>query len=147
MDDILEPTPVELWHQRDEWIRNEIDIVDRGGAYTSDHSTALFFDMQRAYCAGAWISVVIMAIAVMDSYFRETESGDNNIITAKLLSDFYNGEDIDWLPRLRNRYVHLNLEKSFLEMNVWFNNQPQLEADATKAMKMTIGALFQNWGV
>jgi hypothetical protein len=32
-------------------------------------------------------------------------------------------------------------------MNDWFDNQEQLEKDATRAMKMTISALFQNPGI
>jgi hypothetical protein len=104
--------------------------------------------MQRAYCAGAWISVVVMAVSSVDSHLRETEAGDNSIGTAILLKDFYEGErdEIEWLRKLRNRYVHHNLEKPLLEMNAWFDNQSQLEADATKAMRIVIKAFFQNPG-
>lgn len=105
----------------------------------SDHATALFMDMQVAFCAGAWISVITMSISVIDSHLRETEANDNSIGTAILLQEFYEGEEIDWLKTLRNSYVHYNIKKPFLEMSAWFD-QTHLETEADKAMKITISA-------
>ncbi|HMG88836.1 MAG TPA: hypothetical protein VK589_02215 [Chryseolinea sp.] len=149
MDNLFEPPSKQLWQQRSLWIENEIEKAETGLSYlASDHSVALFYDMQRAYCAGAWISVVVMAVSSIDSHFRETESGDNRAGTASLLKEFYEGEveEIDWLRKLRNKYVHLNLQEPFLEMDTWFNNQVLLEADATKAIKIAIKAFYQNPG-
>lgn len=145
-DKVFEITSTETWKEREEWIDSTIEGLEVGSYLVSEHSTALFFDMRRAYCAGAWISVVVMAISVMDSHFRETESGDNKINTAKLLKEFYGGEDVEWLRKLRNRYVHLNLDAQFLEMDTWFNDYNQLEADARKAMMITIKSFFLNPG-
>jgi hypothetical protein len=103
-------------------------------------------DMQISYCSGAWISVVIMSVSVIDAHLRETEAMNTSIGTAKLLKELYDGEGIDWLRQLRNKYVHVNVDKQILEMNCFFDNQDQLEKDATKAMKMTIIALFQSPG-
>ena len=145
--EIFECPKIETWNSRREWLDKELEYAQTGLSYlVSDHSTALFMDMQLAFCAGAWISVIVMSISVIDSHFRETESGDNSIGTAKLLQDFYKGEEIDWLRKLRNRYVHHNLEKPLLDTNAWFS-QTRLEKDAYKAMKMTIAALFQNPGI
>jgi len=144
MENLFECPKQEVWLQRDMFIDNEIESADRGGHYASDHSIALFMDLRIAYCAGAWLSVIIMSISIIDSHLRETEADDNKIGTAKLLSDYYTGEDIDWLRKLRNKYVHHNLDKPIFEMNAWFNNQDQWEQDATKAVKMIIVALFQN---
>jgi hypothetical protein len=146
MDNIFEPPSKQIWETL--WLEQEVEKAETGMSYlVSDHSTALFFDMQRAYC-GAWISVVVMAVSSVDSHLRETEAGENRIVTAMLLKDFYGGEsdEIEWLRKLRNKYVHLNNDKPFLEMNAWFNNQHQLEADATKAIKIVIKAFFQGPG-
>jgi hypothetical protein len=145
-DKVFEITTAEIWKQREEWIDKTMEELEVGSYLVSEHSTALFFDMRRAYCAGAWISVVVMAISVIDSHFRETESGDNKINTAKLLNEFYGGDDIEWLRKLRNKYVHLNLDAPFLEMDTWFKNYDQLEADAKKAMQITLKAFFLNPG-
>lgn len=145
-DKVFEITSTETWKEREEWIDSTMEKFEVGSYLVSEHSTALFFDMKRAYCAGAWISVVVMAISVMDSHFRETESGDNKINTAKLLNEFYGGDDVEWLRKLRNRYVHLNLDIPFFEMDTWFKNYDQLEADAKRAMLITIKSFFLNPG-
>ncbi|HNP95378.1 MAG TPA: hypothetical protein PKJ63_07105 [Cyclobacteriaceae bacterium] len=149
MENLFEPPSRELWERRSLWIEKEIEEAEIGMSYlASEHSVALFYDMQRAYCAGAWISVVVMAVSSIDSQLRETEAGENNIGTALLLRNFYAGEkdEIDWLRKLKNKYVHLNLDQSFLESDTWFENQPQLEVDATKAMKIAIRAFYQSPG-
>ncbi len=147
MEDLFENTTQELWAERQNWVEKKLEEAEIGMSYfVSDHATALFMDMQRAYCTGAWISVVVMAVSVIDAHLRETEAMDNNIKTAKLLDTYYEGQDINWLRKLRNSYVHLNLENPSLETNTWFNNQKELEANATKAIQMTINALFQNPG-
>lgn len=146
--DLFDYPDKEIWIKRRQWLDNELEKAETGLVFAvSDHSTALFMDMQIAYCSGAWISVVIMSVSVIDSHLRETEAMDTSIGTAKLLKEYYEGEEIDWLRQLRNKYVHHNLDKPFFEMNDWFDNQEQLEKDAMKAMKMTISALFQNPGI
>lgn len=145
--DLFEYPNREIWQKRRNWLDNELEKAETGFSYlVSDHSTALFMDMQIAYCSGAWLSVVIMSVSVIDAHLRETEAMDDKIGTAKLLTEYYEGENIDWLRQLRNRYVHHNLDKPILEMNDWFINQEQLELNATKAIEMTIKALFQNPG-
>jgi len=149
MDNLFEPPSKQVWEQRSQWIEDEIKKAEIGMSYlVSEHSIALFYDMQRAYCAGAWISVVVMAVSSIDSQLRETESGDNRIGTAMLFRGFYDGErqEIDWLRKLRNKYVHLNLDEPFLETDTWFNNQDQLEADAMKAIKIAIKSFYQSPG-
>ncbi|KKM94121.1 hypothetical protein LCGC14_1201550, partial [marine sediment metagenome] len=119
--ELLEYPDKDLWEKRNKWIEDEIDNSILGGYAVSDHAAALFLDLQACYCIGAWLSVIILSISVLDAHLRETESGDNKIGTAKLLNDFYNGtEDINRLRRLRNKYVHLDLDKPILQMNAQF---------------------------
>jgi hypothetical protein len=147
MDKVFGIPSVEIWNEREEWIDKTIEELEVGCYFVSEHSTALFIDMRRSYCAGAWISVVIIAISVIDSHFRETEAGDNKVNTATLLKEYYGGDDIEWLRKLRNRYVHLDLDLPFLEMDVWDKNYKQLEADAKRAMLITIKAFFLTPGI
>lgn len=69
---------------------------------------------------------------------------DNAIGTAKLLDDYYEGEDIKWLRKLRNSYVHLNINNPTLDLSMIDGDRIELEENATKAFKMTVKALFQN---
>ncbi len=72
---------------------------------------------------------------------------DYKIGTAKLLKDYYEGNDIDWLRKLRNSYVHLDDKGPLEELDSYYKSQKQLEKHATKAIKMIVSALFQNPGV
>jgi hypothetical protein len=141
------PSP-ELWKKRMRWLEEQLADAETGFSYVlSEHATTLFMDMELAFCAGAWVSVITMSISVIDAHLRETEAMNNNIGTAKLLTDFYAGTDIDWLRRLRNRYVHHNIDSPTIETNDWYSNQEVLEEQATKAVQMTITALYQSPGI
>lgn len=137
----------QVWRSRRAWLDERIDEANSAFSYqVSDHSIALFMDMQVAFCSGAWLSVVIMSISVMDSHLRETEATDSRMGTALLLREYFIGDDIDRLRRLRNKYVHHNLDNPVFDTNQWFNNQEQFEKDARKATEMTIKVLFQSPG-
>ncbi len=147
--DRFECPSVEIWNARETWIQEEIEKAETGCYMVSDHSTALFMDMRLAYCAGAWLSVIVMSVSVIDAHLRETEADNNEIGTAKLFNEFYFGEseEINWLRQLRNKYVHHNLEKPILGMNAFFNDYEEMEKNATKAMLICIKAFFQTPGV
>lgn len=135
------------WNSRKKWIEDEIEKNMTGGSYlVSDHATALFLDLQVCYCIGAWLSVVILSISIIDAHLRETEALDEKIGTAQLLNEYYEGSDINWLRKLRNKYVHIDLKNPALEMNMQYLNREYLEEDATKAVKMIISAFFQSPG-
>jgi hypothetical protein len=42
--------PPEIWQQRQDWINEELEKAD---------------------CAGAWISIIIMSVSVIDAHLRE----------------------------------------------------------------------------
>jgi hypothetical protein len=138
--------PIDIWQQRRDWIDNELENAETGVHDCCDHAVALFMDMAIAYCAGAWISVIVMSISVIDAHLRGCEAMNDKIGTAKLLNDYYTGDNINWLRQLRNSYVHFNTDNPVLEMNAFYENQEQMGKDATTAMRMTIKALFQNPG-
>jgi hypothetical protein len=145
--DLFDFPDKDLWLKRCDLIGNEIEQSMTGYSYmASDHATALFMDLQTCYCAGAWISVIVLSVSVIDSHLRETEALDTSVGTAKLLDEYFEGSDINWLRRLRNKYVHVDVDNPILEMNSHFNNQKEMEEDATKAIKMVISALFQSPG-
>jgi len=137
---------IDLWQQRRDWIDQELEAAEVGVHDTSDHAVALFFDMAISYCAGAWISVIVMSVSVIDAHLRGVEAIDDEIGTAKLLNDYYTGSNINWLRKLRNSYVHFDIDNPALGMNAHFEDQTKMEEEATTAMKITIKALFQNPG-
>jgi len=139
----MEYPTIDIWQKRQDWIEEECEKATIAGHAMSDYALVLFQDMSRSYCAGAWLSVIIMSVSVIDSHLRE-DIGDNKIGTAELLSIYYEGENIDWLRKLRNKYVHYDINNPVLDLDSYITEQDNLEQDATIAIKMVIKALFQN---
>jgi len=135
--------PPEIWQQRQDWINEELEKAEVAGHAMGDYALVLFQDMELAYCAGAWISVIIMSISIIDAHLRE-ETGEEKMGTARLLSNYYEGENIDWLRNFRNKYVHCDINNPILDLDSYYTKEKDLEQDATTAIKMVIKALFQN---
>ncbi len=144
--ELLEFPDRKIWEERNTWIENEIENSVVGSHLVSDQATALFMELQACYNIGAWLTVIILSVSIIDAHLRETEAMDNKIGTAKLLNEYYEGEDINWLRKLRNKYVHLDIDNPALEMNMQYGDRTDFKNDATKAIKMVIKAFFQNPG-
>lgn len=145
MIDILEQTPSTIWKERRNWIDNELERHNstNGECETGIQAPNLFYDMSLAFCAGAWISVIIMSISVIDSHLRETEALNDKIKTKDLLNKHYKGGDINSLRKLRNQFVHVDSGLSVFNEYDFFNDQEKLEELAKWAIKETIKSLFQ----
>lgn len=112
----------------------------------NDHATALLVELQCCYCAEAFITTLILAVSIIDTQLRGTEALENKIGTAKLLDDYFTGNDINWLRRLRNKYIHVDLENPALTIDDQYNNREQMGKDARLAIQMVIHAFFQSPG-
>jgi hypothetical protein len=143
MEELYKQTPLEIWQQRQNRINEELEKAEVAGHAMSDYALVLFQDMELAYCAGAWISVIIMSISIIDAHLREG-IGEDKMGTAQLLSNYYESDNIDWLRKLRNKYVHYDINNPLLDLDSYFSKRQELEWDATTAIKMVIKALFQN---
>ncbi len=99
--------------------------------------------MSSAFCAGAWVSVIVMSISVIDSHLRETEVSEDEIRTVDLLKQYFKGGDLDWLRKLRNKFVHVKDGLSVFNEYDFFDDQDKLEEFAKKAIKVSLKALFQ----
>jgi len=139
----MDNTRIGIWQKRQNWIDEELEKAVVAGHAMSDYALVLFQDMSLAHCAGAWICVIIMSVSTIDAHIRE-DIGNETIGMAQLLDNFYEGENIDWLRRLRNKYVYYDINNPVLDLDSYITEQNQLEQDATEAIKMVIKALFQN---
>jgi hypothetical protein len=146
--DQLEHPDFEIWEERKGWFENELESKQHPMAnyLLSDQGTALLVDIQSCYCAGAFLSVIILSVSIIDAQLRETEALDSKIGTAKLLGEYFTGKDINWLRRLRNKYVHVDIDNPALTIDDQYNNRKQMETDARRAIQMVIHAFFQSPG-
>lgn len=77
----------------------------RNGMKLSTQGLLLLRDIERAFCAGAWLSVVVLAYAVVDATLRDVVTGDYK---SKGVDLYRSNPDLDWLRNLRNAIVHVS---------------------------------------
>ncbi len=108
----LEYLDKKVWEDRKEWFDSELESAQHPLAsyFLSDYATTLLVDLQCCYYSGAWITAVILSVSIIDAQLRETEACDNKIGTARLLGEYFTGEDVNWLRKLRNKYVHVDID-------------------------------------
>lgn len=144
----LEHPDFEIWEERKGWFENELENKQHPMAsyLVSDQGTALLVELQSCYCAGAFLAVIILSVSIIDAQLRETEAMDDKIGTAKLLNEYFTGKDINWLRKLRNKYVHVDIDKPTLTIDDQYSNRKQMQSDARHAIQMVIHAFFQSPG-
>ncbi len=144
----LDHPDAEIWEERKLWFEDELERHQHPMAsyLISDHATVLIVELQCCYCAGAFITTIILSVSIIDAQLRETEALDNKIGTAKLLDEFFTGNDINWLRRLRNKYVHIDIDNPALTIDDQYTNRKQMETDARRAIQMVLHAFFQSPG-
>ncbi|RZL50345.1 MAG: hypothetical protein EOP00_04885 [Pedobacter sp.] len=134
----------DTWRERRKFIDEEIATRNVAECYmVNDHASALFFELQNCYCVGAWLSVVILSVSIIDAHIRYCEGEAEKLETYKLLKKYYQGDDINWLRKLRNSYVHFDENRSTLEMNILYTKVPKLSNEATRALKIVVSVLFR----
>jgi hypothetical protein len=146
MDQIEHPSNA-TWNQRREWFEGLFDEEARGGAYViGEHALGLLVDLQAIYCAGAFVSVIIIFCTLIDAHPRESElapSFDGGIKEA-FLTSVYNS-DLEWLRRRRNELVHLRVNKPLaISVEDQWSRRIVHEADAQRAIELIANVLFEN---
>ncbi len=139
-----------VWNNRYDWLRQteEQEAGVWGSILLSPQGTLIAYDLEIAFCAGAWISVIVLAHAAIDSTIRDTDVGDYKNNSKKI---FGKDSDLQWLRMLRNSLVHVSDPESenafsdeLLEDVAAF--QESLEVDARRAMSLVYRAIYANPG-
>jgi hypothetical protein len=69
----------------------------------STHGLLLQYDVQRAFCAGAWLSVIVLAQATIEAAIRDIGTQDYKTYPKPLFKD---DAALQRLRELRNEIVH-----------------------------------------
>jgi hypothetical protein len=139
-----------VWNDRYDWLRKteESEAGVWGSILLSPQGTLLIYDLEIAFCAGAWVSVIVLAHAAIDATIRDTELGDYDGNSKRICG---NDSDLQWLRVLRNRLVHVSHpdRKSALSEEV-LNDvaafQESLEVDARRATTLVFRSIYANPG-
>jgi len=140
----------EVWSERYRWLRQteEAEAGTWGSVLLSLQSTLLSYDIEIAFCAGAWLSVIVMSHAAIDATIRDTTLGDY-ASNSKVI--FGNDADLQWLRILRNRLVHVRPQGHLSALPEQAANdiaayQDSLESDARRAVILMYRAIYANPG-
>jgi len=133
----LELPSKEAWEARQKWFETtENSFLDERASYgLSDQSCALVGEVQVAFCAGAWITVLVMAIAVIESHLAEFGH-----------SDFTDNPTLQRLRGRRNSIVHLNPKHPGISVDQQWLNRIQLEAEAKEAVRLMFEVFYSDIG-
>ncbi|GBU27749.1 hypothetical protein R84B8_01290 [Treponema sp. R8-4-B8] len=145
MLDFLDEPNRKLWNERSDWIEKLIDDRSRNGEYdVSEQAGALAIDLQIAYCAGAWVAVIILSIAIIDAHLREIEVPEFQGNTEKLLKETGLTNELDWLRKRRNKLIHLNIDNPAITVDDQWEKRELLEVEARKAIELVFDVLFSS---
>ena len=98
---------IKLWNERKDWIDKLIDDeVGHIDHDVSEQACALFMELQSVFCAGAWATVIILSMTIIDAQLREIKIPEFQGSTEKLLKETGLTAVVDWLRRRRNKYIH-----------------------------------------
>ncbi|PPD58397.1 hypothetical protein [Dehalogenimonas etheniformans] len=139
----LECPSEELWESRRQWFETLSESTAGEAAYVvSEQACALIGEVQTAFCAGVWVAVVLLAMAVVDSQLRETELPDYKGNTKDLLSIVGANEALQGLRIRRNSFVHVDPKNPAITVDQQWNDRQKLENEAREAVKLMFEAFY-----
>jgi hypothetical protein len=141
MDYLSYPTK-ELWQKREEWFYQINERYAKNGSYlVSEQACALIGEVQIAFCAGAWLAVIILAVSVIEAQFRELDFPDiknfNSLINASLANPH-----LHILRQRRNRLVHLDPEHPAITIDLQWADRDTLEQEAKDSIQLMFESFY-----
>jgi hypothetical protein len=141
--DFLEYPNKELWESRRRWFEDLAESSAGGGAYiVSEQACALLGEVQTTFCAGAWVAIIVLAMAVVDAQLRETELPGFKGSTRELLTAVEANPDLQRLREKRNALVHIDPENPAITVDQQWANRDTLEQEARQAIKLMFEAFY-----
>lgn len=132
MEHLDPPDPV-LWDERRLWFEER--QAARAAAGTrgrpSEQATALLLDLQAAFCAGAWATVVILAGAVVE---MQAEASKQRRAAA--------AEELAWLRGLRNALLHEDQGRPALTIEDQWTRRREWERNARRALELVFAVSY-----
>jgi hypothetical protein len=130
------------WDKRRVWLDRVIDERCIGGYDVSEQAAALTLELQNIFCCGAWHTVIILSVAIVDAHFRDVERPDHKGSTADLVKQIGFKSDFEWLRKKRNKLVHIDVTNPIASLDDYLLKKEALEEEAKKAIEIVFDALF-----
>jgi len=144
--DWLEHPSKESWESRQRWFEGQGESYQGEGSYfVSEQACALIGEVQTAFCAGAWLAVIVLAMAVVDSQLREFTPGFAGS-TKRLLMDAQVNPKLQRLRERRNAIINLDAENPAITVDQQWTNRKELEQEAKQAVELMFEAFYSDPG-
>lgn len=129
----LDPPDPLVWDERRLWFEERQQAHARAGTRgrLSEQATALLLDLQAAFCAGAWATVVILAGAIVE--MQAEASKQRRAADARELA---------WLRGLRNSLLHEDRGKPVLTVEDQWTGRSQWERHARRAIEVVFSVSY-----
>lgn len=145
--DFLEHPSAELWEQRQLWFEQAENAAAGDGSYlVSEQACALIGEVETAFCAGAWVAVIVLAMAVVDAQLRETESPNFTGSTRRLLDETGADSQLQRLRERRNAIVHVDPANPAITVTQQWDSRTTLEQEARQAVRLMFDAFYMSPG-
>ncbi len=142
MDHLDHPTK-EIWEQRSTWFERVEESARGDGSFiVSEQACALTADVQAAFCAGAWVAVLVLAVAVTDAALREAELPGFTGNTKDLIDAAGADPQLQRLRKRRNALIHLDQNAPAITVDDQWSGRVALEEEARVAVELMFSAFY-----
>jgi hypothetical protein len=139
---LLEHPSNEMWELRRNWFEQKAEPPDDGGYLLSEQACAVVVDLQCAFCAGAWIAVVVLAAAAIDAHLHNAEGFTGN---AKRAIDEAGADlQLHTLRKRRNALIHSDPDSPAITVDQQWSERVRLEEDARLAVELVFRVFYAN---
>lgn len=138
----LEHPSNEMWEERRDWFEQKAEPPDEGGYLLSEHACAVIADLQCAFCAGAWIAVVVLAAAAIDAHLRDAEGFTGN--SRRVIDEAGADPLLHTLRKRRNALIHSDPDSPAITVDQQWSERVKLEEDARFAVELVFRVLYAN---
>lgn len=134
----------DIWEQR----RNIYDqiwfeCINEKGSFSNQHVGSLKWELERCFCAGAWVATVAIAVAIVEVHLSHIGQWK---MKPSCLDELNAWVDWDWLRNRRNKLLHGERHsKDFrLSSEEYRRDQDKLQLDAERAVKLALKVALNN---
>jgi hypothetical protein len=124
----LRPPSGRDWQARAAWFAHRTEALGDAGPRTG----ALLAELERVFCAGAWLAAVVLAQTVVEAAMQEADDGWAEVTLSR---------DLLWLRDRRNSLVHHDTDAPPVTLHDLEADAAALERDARRAVGLMAVAL------
>ncbi len=138
----LEHPSKEKWEVRRRWFEQKAKQPDDGGYLVSEQACALIADLQCVFCAGAWLTVLVLAAAIIDAHLRDIEGCTGN--ARNVIDQAGADPQLHQLRNHRNALIHSKIDNPAITVDQQWSERVRLENDARLAVILVFRIFYTN---